>query len=83
MGQKAKNFNYYLRTSYYHDFTGSTDITYGDMSYTQDNAKNWWKVSLGGGWNVSDNVYTYAEITKHFKDVSNNLDFNLGIRFDW
>ncbi len=81
LGQRVKNFNYYLRTSYYHDFAGSTNITYGDASYKQDSAQNWWEVSLGGGWNVSDKSYFYAELTKHFKDVSNSLNFNLGFRF--
>ena len=81
LGQRVKNFNYYLRGSYYHDFAGSTDITYGDASYKQDGAQNWWEVSLGGGWNVSDKSYFYAELTKHFKDVSNSLNFNLGFRF--
>ena len=81
LGQRVKNFNYYLRGSYYHDFAGSTNITYEDMSYKQDSAQNWWEVSLGGGWNMSNNSYFYAELTKHFKDVSNSLNFNLGFRF--
>ncbi len=81
LGQRVKNFNYYLRGSYYHDFAGSTNITYGDASYKQDSAQNWWEVSLGGGWNMSDKSYFYAEFTKHFKDVSNSLNFNLGFRF--
>ena len=80
-GQRVKNLNYYLRGSYYHDFAGSTNITYGDASYKQDGAQNWWEVSLGGGWNVSNTSYFYAELTKHFKDVSNSLNFNLGFRF--
>ncbi|MDO4219360.1 MAG: autotransporter outer membrane beta-barrel domain-containing protein [Synergistaceae bacterium] len=81
LGKKVKNFNYYLRGSYYHDFAGSTNILYGDASYKQDSARNWWELSLGGGWNMTDASYFYAELTKHFKDVSNSINFNLGFRF--
>ena len=80
-GQKVKNFNHYLRASYYHDFAGSTAVTYGDGTYKQDGAKNWWEVSLGGGWQMGDASYFYAELTKHFKDISNSVNFNLGFRF--
>ncbi|MDO4219541.1 MAG: autotransporter outer membrane beta-barrel domain-containing protein [Synergistaceae bacterium] len=81
LGQRVKNFNYYLRGSYYHDFAGATNVRYGDASYKQDSAQNWWEVSLGGGWNMSNTSYFYAELTKHFKDVSNSVNFNLGFRF--
>ncbi|MDO4218371.1 MAG: autotransporter outer membrane beta-barrel domain-containing protein [Synergistaceae bacterium] len=81
LGQRVRNFNYYLRASYLHDFAGTVKIAYGDAPYEQDGAKNWWEVSLGGGWNISDTSYFYAEFTKHFKDVSNSLNFNLGFRF--
>ena len=81
LGKRVKNFNYYLRGSHYHDFDGSTNITYGNASYKQDSAKNWWEVSLGGGLNVSKTSYVYAELIKHFKDVKNSLNFNVGFRF--
>ena len=81
LGQKVANFNYYLRASYYHDFAGSTSVKYGKGSYSQDSAQNWWEVSLGGGWQMSDASYFYAELTKHFKDISNSVNFNLGFRF--
>ena len=81
LGQKLKNFNYYLRGSFYHDFAGSTAVTFEDASYKQDGAQNWWDVSLGGGWQMGDASYFYAELTKHFKDISNSVNFNLGFRF--
>ena len=81
LGQRLKNFNYYMRASYLHDFAGAVNINYDGASYSQDSAQNWWEVSLGGGWNLTDTSYFYAELTKHFKDISNSLNFNLGFRF--
>ena len=81
LGQKLKNFNYFLRASYYHDFAGSTLVKFGETSYKQDGAKNWWELSLGGGWQMGDASYFYAELVKHFKDLSNSVNFNLGFRF--
>ena len=81
LGQRVKNFNYYLRTSYYHDFASSNSATYVDTKYEEDGAKNWFEVSLGGGWQLGKASYFYAEFIKHFKDISNSLNFNLGFRF--
>ena len=81
LGQKMKKFNYYLRTSYYHDFEGITKISYDDIPYEQDGPKNWWEVSLGGGWNISNSSYFYAEVNKLFQDINNSINFNMGFRF--
>ena len=81
LGQKVQNFNYYLRASYYHDFAGSTNVRYDDESYKQDGAKNWWEVSLGGGWRLGKACYFYFELSKYFHDISNSVNFNLGFRF--
>lgn len=81
LGQKMKKFNYYLRTSYYHDFEGTTKISYDDIPYEQDGPKNWWEVSLGCGWNISNSSYFYAEVNKLFQDINNSINFNVGFRF--
>ena len=81
LGQKVKDFNYYLRASYYHNFLGTSSVIYGDEYCKEDGAKNWWEVSLGGGWNLGRASYFYFELVKHFKDLSNSVNFNLGFRF--
>ncbi|MDO4218636.1 MAG: hypothetical protein Q4C78_01440 [Synergistaceae bacterium] len=81
LGQRVSNINYYLNVNYYHDFAGSASVTYGDASYKQDGAHNWWEVSLGGGWQMGKASYFYAELVKHYKDISNSVNFNLGFRF--
>lgn len=81
LGQKVEKFNYYFRTSYYHDFDGTTRISYDDTPYEQEGPKNWWEVSLGGGWNIGNASYFYAEVNKLFKDISNSINFNVGFRF--
>ena len=79
-GQRTNSFNYYMRASYYHDFAGGTNVTYGTAHYSQDSATNWWEVAIGLGWEIDDYNYLYAELTKYFKDISNSLNFNLGFR---
>ena len=80
-GQRTNKFNYYMRASYYHDFAGSTKVTYGVGNYKEDGATNWWEVALGIGWEIDDYSYFYAELLKYFKDISNSVNFNLGFRF--
>ncbi len=80
-GKRRNNFNYYARVSQFRDWGSakSTVIQDGTAS-SVDLAKNWWEVSLGGGWHMSDISYFYAEISKQYKDIQNSLNFNLGFR---
>ncbi len=82
LGKKSHNFNYYARVSQFFDWGGAkSTITQDDVTSSVDQAKNWWEVSLGGGWHFSNLSYFYAEISKQFKDIQNSLNFNIGFRF--
>ena len=81
-GKRNNHINYYARVSQFRDWGSakSTVIQDGTAS-SVDLAKNWWEVSLGGGWHINNVSYFYAEISKMYKDIQNSLNFNLGFRF--
>lgn len=79
-GQRSKNFNYYLRFSYNHDFAGDLNVDYAGERIKTESAKNWLDATLGLGWLMKDNCYLYGEVSKLYKDITNSLNFNVGFR---
>ena len=79
-GQRTKNFNYYFRGSYHHDFAGDTKVKFAGEDITTESPKNWFEATFGIGYVVKDSWYLYGEVSKLYRDINNSLNFNLGLR---
>ena len=83
VGKSYGSGSYYAKTSYYHDFGGAGSLTYGVYPYSDVALRDWCEITLGGETKVAKNMVLYGEVTKYLGDVTNNLDFNAGLRWNF
>jgi outer membrane autotransporter protein len=79
--------NIYALASYYHDFGTGVDLTAAadgqSVGYSNDSARNWCELSLGGNVKAGKNCNIYGEVSKSLGQLTSNAQINLGVRWSF
>jgi outer membrane autotransporter protein len=82
-GKETARGSYYARTSYYHDFGSTGSLNFADFAYERQTLRDWCEITLGGDVEIAKNLRLYGETTKYLGDLTNNLNFNAGLRLSF
>ena len=83
MGQESSKGSWYGKVSYYHDFGSSGTTTFADYGYSRKTLRDWVEITLGGDVKLSKSMNLYGEATKYLGDLTNNINFNAGLRWNF
>ena len=87
LGRDFGGSSLYFKASWYHDFGSGITMTGSDSSlsrsYSQDIARDWAELVLGGTVRAGQNCMVYGECSKYFGEIKSNLQFNLGARWSF
>ena len=87
LGRDFGGSSLYFKASWYHDFGSGITMTGSDSSlsrsYSQDIARDWAELVLGGTVRAGQNCMVYGECSKYFGEIKSNLQFNLGARLSF
>ena len=83
VGKETGRSNWYGRTSYYHDFGGASSVNFDGYDYDSTALRDWFEITLGGDVKLSKSLRLYGEATKYLGDVTNNVNFNAGLRWSF
>ena len=87
LGRDFAGGSLYFKASWYHDFGSGISLTGRDgtlsRSYSQDIARDWAELVLGGTVRAGQNCMVYGELSKYLGDLKSNLQFNLGARWNF
>ena len=87
LGRDFAGGSLYFKASWYHDFGSGISLTGRDgalsRSYSQDIARDWAELVLGGTVRAGQNCMVYGELSKYLGDLKSNLQFNLGARWSF
>jgi len=83
VGRETAHSNWYGRASYYHDFGGASSISFDGYGYDSTALRDWVELTLGGDVKLSKSVRIYGEVTKYLGDLTNNVNFNAGLRWSF
>ena len=87
LGRDFAGGSLYFKASWYHDFGSGISLTGRDgtlsRSYSQDIARDWAELVLGGTVRAGKNCTIYGELSKYLGDLKSNLQFNLGARWNF
>ena len=83
MGQESSRGSWYGKVSYYHDFGSSGTTTFADYGYSRKTLRDWVEITLGGDVKLSKSMNLYGEATKYLGDLTNNINFNAGLRWNF
>ena len=86
-GKSYSRGSLYGKASYYHDFGSGVDLTAayggGSVGYSEDMARNWTELTIGGSAKMGKNANAYAEVSKYLGQLSSNVRFNIGARWSF
>ena len=87
VGQASDYGHYYARLSLGHEFAGDMDTHFADQyGRTKDRSFDlggtWTEITLGGTYNISENMSFYGDVSKTLSgDYKNDWKVNAGLRF--
>jgi outer membrane autotransporter protein len=77
-GKSYTRGSLYGKFSYYHDFGSGVDLNAADggnsVGYSEDMARNWTELTIGGSAKLGKNANAYAEVSKYMGQLSSNID---------
>ena len=85
-GQASEHGRYFARLSLSHEFAGDVDTHFSDSSASMTREFNldgtWCDLTVGGTYDLSDNVSFYGDVTKTLTgDYKQDWKVNAGLRF--
>ena len=81
LGKANSRGNYYARASYFHDFGGAGSLSFDGYGYSNVALRDWVELTVGGDILISKRMRFYGEVTKYLGDLTNNVNFNAGLRW--
>ena len=86
-GKSYSRGSLYGKASYYHDFGSGVCLTAADggnsVGYSEDMARNWTELTIGGSAKLGRNANAYAEVSKYLGQLSSNIHYNIGARWSF
>jgi outer membrane autotransporter protein len=86
-GKSYARGSLYGKFSYYHDFGTGVDLNAADggnsVGYSEDLARNWTELTIGGSAKLGKNANAYAEVSKYMGQLSSNVRYNIGARWSF
>ena len=86
-GKSYARGSLYGKFSYYHDFGTGVDLNAADggnsVGYSEDMARNWTELTIGGSAKLGKNANAYAEVSKYMGQLSSNVRYNIGARWSF
>ena len=86
-GKSYDKSSLYGRFSYYHDFGSGVDLTAASdgasVGYSEDMARNWTELTIGGSAKLGKNANAYAEVSKYMGQITSNVRYNIGARWSF
>lgn len=88
IGRCFERGSVHLTTSYLYDWDGRTHVrmSYSGMprTYEQDLGGHWWEISLGGSYELVDNLNVYGTFERtEGGEVDDPWQWNVGLRYAW
>ena len=83
LGKETSRSNWYGKASYYHDFGGASSVNFDGYDYNGTALRDWFELTLGGDVKLSKSLRLYGEATKYLGDITNNVNFNAGLRWSF
>jgi outer membrane autotransporter protein len=86
-GKSYTRGSLYGKFSYYHDFGTGVDLNAADggnsVGYSEDLARNWTELTIGGSAKLGKSCNAYAEVSKYMGQLSSNIRYNIGARWSF
>jgi outer membrane autotransporter protein len=86
-GKSYARGSLYGKFSYYHDFGTGVDLNAADggnsVGYSEDLARNWTELTIGGSAKLGKNANAYAEVSKYMGQLTSNVRYNIGARWSF
>ena len=86
-GKSYTRGSLYGKFSYYHDFGSGVDLNAADggnsVGYSEDMARNWTELTIGGSAKLGKSCNAYAEVSKYMGQLSSNIRYNIGARWSF
>jgi outer membrane autotransporter protein len=86
-GKSYSRGSVYGKASYYHDFGTGVDLNAADggnsVGYSEDMARNWTELTIGGSAKLGKHANMYAEVSKYLGQLSSNIRYNIGARWSF
>ena len=86
-GKSYSRGSVYGKASYYHDFGTGVDLNAADggnsVGYSEDMARNWTELTLGGSAKLGKHANMYVEVSKYLGQLSSNVRYNVGARWSF
>ena len=86
-GKSYTRGSLYGKFSYYHDFGSGVNLNAADggnsVGYSEDLARNWTELTIGGSAKLGKNANAYAEVSKYMGQLSSNVRYNIGARWSF
>ena len=86
-GKSYSRGSLYGKASYFHDFGSGVDLTAayggGSVGYSEDMARNWTELTIGGSAKLGKHANMYAEVSKYLGQLSSNIRYNIGARWSF
>ena len=86
-GKSYARGSLYGKVNYYHDFGTGVDLNAADggnsVGYSEDMARNWTELTIGGSAKLGRNANAYAEVSKYMGQLTSNVRYNIGARWSF
>ena len=86
-GKSYSRGSLYGKFSYYHDFGSGINLNAAangaSAGYSEDLAKNWTELTIGGSAKLGKNANAYAEVSKYMGQLTSNVRYNIGARWSF